>query len=123
MTTRRGFLGAMLAACAAPAIVRSESLMKIVVPSQDLVLLNPGFVFPDDLRFMDLATQLCNERWNSSNWYSYNQPTREERHEKWVQSQKNTGNLVYVPARTLSTDQKAGFYFTTFTGKKVSIKC
>lgn len=38
---RRGFLGSMLAACAAPAIVRASSLMKcsgIIVPSQDLLL-------------------------------------------------------------------------------------
>lgn len=32
MTTRRGFLGALLAAAAAPAIVRAESLMRIYVP-------------------------------------------------------------------------------------------
>ena len=32
MTTRRGFLGAMLAAAMAPAIVKSTNLMKIVVP-------------------------------------------------------------------------------------------
>jgi len=31
-TTRRGFLGAMLAACAAPAIVKASSLMPIYVP-------------------------------------------------------------------------------------------
>lgn len=30
MVTRREFLGAMLAACAAPAIVRADSLMRIV---------------------------------------------------------------------------------------------
>jgi hypothetical protein len=36
MTSRRGFLGAILAAAAAPAIVRAESLMKIYVPSQEL---------------------------------------------------------------------------------------
>jgi len=30
--TRRGFLGAMLAAAAAPAIVKADSLMKVVVP-------------------------------------------------------------------------------------------
>lgn len=29
---RRGFLGAMLAACAAPAIVRAESIMRIAAP-------------------------------------------------------------------------------------------
>jgi hypothetical protein len=36
MTSRRGFLGAILAAAAAPAIVRAESLMKIYVPQQEL---------------------------------------------------------------------------------------
>ena len=34
--SRRGFLGAMLAAAAAPAIVRASSLMPIVVPKVDL---------------------------------------------------------------------------------------
>jgi len=37
MTNRRGFLGAMFAAAAAPAIVRAESLMKIYVPPQEMV--------------------------------------------------------------------------------------
>ena len=32
MTTRRGFLGAMLVACAAPAFVKASSLMPIYVP-------------------------------------------------------------------------------------------
>ena len=36
MTNRRGFLGSIFAAAAAPAIVRAESLMKIYVPSQEL---------------------------------------------------------------------------------------
>jgi len=40
MVTRRGFLGAMLAACAAPAIVRSESLMKIIVPKKEIIRLD-----------------------------------------------------------------------------------
>ena len=41
---RRGFLGAMLAACAAPAIVRAESLMRIapVAPPQGFVLTAGG---------------------------------------------------------------------------------
>lgn len=38
MTTRRGFLGAILAAAAAPAIVRTESLMKIWVPPAPKIL-------------------------------------------------------------------------------------
>lgn len=37
---RRGFLGTILAACAAPAIVRADSLMKIARPSERLIL--PG---------------------------------------------------------------------------------
>ena len=36
--SRRGFLGAILAAAAAPAIVQSKSLMKIVVPRQEIIL-------------------------------------------------------------------------------------
>lgn len=35
---RRGFLGLMLAAAAAPAFVKADSLMKIVAPRQDLIL-------------------------------------------------------------------------------------
>lgn len=43
MIARRGFLGAMLAACAAPAIVRSSTLMRclpsgILVPSQEIIV-------------------------------------------------------------------------------------
>ena len=37
--SRRGFLGAMLVAAAAPAIVKSESLMRIVVPRPVLLTL------------------------------------------------------------------------------------
>lgn len=36
--SRRSALKAMFAACAAPAIVRAESLMKLYVPRQDLIL-------------------------------------------------------------------------------------
>lgn len=38
MVSRRGFLGMMAGALAAPAIVRAESLMKIVVPKQEIIL-------------------------------------------------------------------------------------
>jgi hypothetical protein len=38
---RRNFLAAMLGAAAAPAIVRAESLMKIVVPKQEIILFGP----------------------------------------------------------------------------------
>lgn len=37
MMNRRGFLGAMLAAAAAPAIVRASSLMPIYVPPQEIL--------------------------------------------------------------------------------------
>ena len=37
MTNRRGFLGSIFAAAAAPAIVRAESLMKIYVPPQGII--------------------------------------------------------------------------------------
>lgn len=38
MTTRRGFLTSILALSAAPAIVRAESLMRIVVPSREIAV-------------------------------------------------------------------------------------
>jgi hypothetical protein len=37
--TRRGFLGAMLAACAAPAIVRADNIMKVFVPPERGIIL------------------------------------------------------------------------------------
>lgn len=50
MTTRRGFLGALLTAAAAPAIVRAGSLMPIYVPAQRIVtplLFNGGLMWQD----------------------------------------------------------------------------
>lgn len=44
--SRRGFLAGVLAASAAPAFVRAESLMKIVVPSKDLIL-PEGYILAD----------------------------------------------------------------------------
>lgn len=38
---RRGFLGSILAACAAPAIVRADSLMRIV-PRETAVIVTPN---------------------------------------------------------------------------------
>lgn len=35
---RRGFLGTMLGVMAAPAVVKAENLMKIVVPKQEIIL-------------------------------------------------------------------------------------
>ena len=46
MTTRRGFLKAILAAGIAPAIVRAESLMKIVVPKPVLLDGFGGYIQP-----------------------------------------------------------------------------
>lgn len=37
---RRGFLGAMLGAMAAPAVVKAENLMRIVVPKQDILVVS-----------------------------------------------------------------------------------
>lgn len=42
---RRGFLGALAAGFAAPAIVRAESLMKIVVPKREIIGIERLFTF------------------------------------------------------------------------------
>ncbi len=47
MTTRRGFLGSILAACAAPAIVRADSLMRIL-PAETLVLSGDALIPASD---------------------------------------------------------------------------
>jgi hypothetical protein len=44
MTNRRGFLGSIFAAAAAPVFVRAESLMKIYVPPQEIVLPTQGIL-------------------------------------------------------------------------------
>ena len=54
MTNRRGFLGAMFAAAAAPAIVRAESLMKIYVPPQEILLPTSG-IFNAEAKYVDLS--------------------------------------------------------------------
>jgi hypothetical protein len=60
---RRGFLAAMLGAAAAPAIVRAESLMKIVVPKQEIIVLDYvkllEAIAPE---WNELAMQRFNER-------------------------------------------------------------
>lgn len=62
MTTRRGFLSGLLAAAAAPSIVRSESLMKLWVPPQDIILPNfagdftvESWVKPADGEWVNIA--------------------------------------------------------------------
>lgn len=50
MTTRRSFLGAMLAACAAPAIVRADSLMRVIPVETEILL-------PEPTPRLDIVTQ------------------------------------------------------------------
>jgi len=61
MTDRRGFLGAMLAAAMAPAIVRAESLMKIYVPPQEILLPTLEDALYNDLsaRYSHSLTKSC----------------------------------------------------------------
>jgi hypothetical protein len=61
MTNRRGFLGAMFAAAAAPAIVRAESLMKIYVPPQEILLPTLEDAIYNDLtaRYSHSLTKSC----------------------------------------------------------------
>jgi hypothetical protein len=63
MTTRRGFLGSILAACAAPAIVRAESLM--ILPSRKLLL-------PDTIRIFVNGDELLPYEWH---WRSFHPVT------------------------------------------------
>lgn len=46
---RRGFLGAILAAAAAPAIVRADSLMR-VIPRETVIVASPFDYFDETLR-------------------------------------------------------------------------
>lgn len=54
MMQRRGFLGAMLAACAAPAIVRAGSLMRInpAIIGAPAMLITPDMVTREALRIL-----------------------------------------------------------------------
>lgn len=54
--SRRGFLGAMLAAAAAPAIVKTESLMRVVVPRPVLLTLWGDGVHDDAKALQDLIS-------------------------------------------------------------------
>jgi len=62
MTNRRGFLGAMFAAAAAPAIVRAESLMKIYVPSQELAYETLGPYDINSYTYRDGSTILTRQQ-------------------------------------------------------------
>lgn len=73
--SRRGFLGAILGAAAAPAIVKAESLMKIVVPKPVELVLAPVDEIPffevgkiEDVRFIEDKYQYAGTvtgRWSS----------------------------------------------------------
>ena len=62
MTNRRGFLGAMFAAAAAPAIVRAESLMKIYVPPQELAYETLGPYDINSYTYSDGSTILTRQQ-------------------------------------------------------------
>lgn len=52
---RRGFLKAIFAAGAAPAFVKADSLMKIIVPSQGLILPEQEIVQSSDNQLVTLS--------------------------------------------------------------------
>lgn len=60
--SRRGFLHGILATAMAPAIVRSESLMKIVVPSQEIwtpsLITRGSFLIPHELAQKSFAAMI-----------------------------------------------------------------
>jgi len=62
MTNRRGFLGAMFAAAAAPAIVRAESLMKIYVPPQEIAYETLGPYDINSYTYRDGSTVLTRQQ-------------------------------------------------------------
>jgi len=62
MTNRRGFLGAIFAAAAAPAIVRAESLMKIYVPPQEIVYETLGPYDINSYTYSDGSTILTRQQ-------------------------------------------------------------
>jgi hypothetical protein len=57
---RRGFLGAMLGVMAAPAVVKAENLMRIVVPKRELIVgrgLTQSIITFDDPPYRDYDNQ------------------------------------------------------------------
>lgn len=58
---RRGFLGAMLGAAMAPAVVKAENLMKIIVPAEKKIFVGRGMTSPiwtlDDAAFISRGAQ------------------------------------------------------------------
>jgi hypothetical protein len=90
---RRGFLGAMLGAMAAPAVCKAENLMKIVVPKKDLILLqdlNIAEIYPKEIK--GLNTDFDGD---VLNWVYETNPYSE-----WDEAQayvRKTGLIVTAP--------------------------
>lgn len=62
---RRGFLKAMLAAAAAPAFVKAESLMKLYVPPQEIIIPEPsGMAFDGCGDYLDIP----DTPWGQGDW-------------------------------------------------------
>lgn len=55
---RRGFLKAMLAGMAAPAIVKSENIMKIWTPPEDIITYDPLVTIPDNFGGQDFFFEM-----------------------------------------------------------------
>ena len=71
---RRGFLSALLAAGAAPAIVRAESLMKIVVPEKKILVPN------QNLTWHEAEWQYEPGQFNGHDWVMVEGGPRFDRH-------------------------------------------
>lgn len=65
---RRSFLQTMLACAAAPAVVRAEALMKIVVPKQELLVANLWGVQKEYLHHSDACRLTWWEKCPNENW-------------------------------------------------------
>jgi len=62
MTNRRGFLGSIFAAAAAPVFVRAESLMKIYVPPQEIAYETLGPYDVNSYAYSDGSTILTRQQ-------------------------------------------------------------
>lgn len=58
---RRGFMGAILAACAAPAIVRADSLMRLAAPEIFVVSPSSGLLVPKADVLWEGAIRECHQ--------------------------------------------------------------
>ena len=69
MTTRRGFIGGLVASLSAPAIVRPESLMKLFVPDPEIMLPVPELIIQKSANSFLTLSQITKEAvrlWNDS---------------------------------------------------------